>query len=99
MTVADLAELRLPLVDEPNHPRLRKYTQRRTREWSEIVDGADAFAFVMPEYNYSFTAPLKNAIDYLHQEWQYKPVGLRLLRRRVAGTRAARGAEGRRSRR
>ena len=89
VTVADLAELRLPLVDEPNHPRLRKYTQPHTRKWSEIVDAADAFAFVMPEYNYSFTAPLKNAIDYLHQEWQYKPVGLVSYGGVSAGTRAA----------
>jgi NAD(P)H-dependent FMN reductase len=29
----------------------------------------------MPEYNYSFSAPLKNAFDYLHNEWRYKPVG------------------------
>ena len=89
VTVADLAELRLPLVDEPNHPRLRKYTRPHTRKWSEIVDAADAFAFVMPEYNYSFTAPLKNAIDYLHQEWQYKPVGLVSYGGVSAGTRAA----------
>jgi hypothetical protein len=26
--------------------------------------------------NYGMTAPLKNALDYLSQEWQYKPVGL-----------------------
>jgi NAD(P)H-dependent FMN reductase len=31
---------------------------------------------VMPEYNYAFTAPLKNALDYLFVEWQHKPVGL-----------------------
>jgi len=30
----------------------------------------------MPEYNHGFTAPLKNAIDFLHNEWRYKPVGL-----------------------
>ncbi|MEE3919656.1 NAD(P)H-dependent oxidoreductase [Micromonospora sp. BRA006-A] len=29
----------------------------------------------MPEYNYGFSAPLKNAIDYLYHEWQHKPVG------------------------
>jgi NAD(P)H-dependent FMN reductase len=29
----------------------------------------------MPEYNYSFSAPLKNAFDFLHREWRYKPVG------------------------
>ena len=33
------------------------------------------FAFVMPEYNYAFSAPLKNAIDFLYHEWRYKPVG------------------------
>ncbi|BEP14380.1 NAD(P)H-dependent oxidoreductase [Acidothermaceae bacterium B102] len=74
--VADLAELDLPLMDEPNHPRLQSYTHDHTKAWSAIVAGSDAFVFVMPEYNYSFTAPLKNALDYLFVEWQHKPVGL-----------------------
>jgi NAD(P)H-dependent FMN reductase len=74
--VLDLAEIALPLIDEPNHPRLAKYTHDHTKAWSASIAGADAFVFVMPEYNYSFTAPLKNAIDYLFVEWQHKPVGL-----------------------
>jgi NAD(P)H-dependent FMN reductase len=74
--VADLAEINLPFMDEPNHPRLRQYTKQHTKDWSAIVDAADAFVLVMPEYNHGFTAPLKNAIDYLVQEWGYKPVGL-----------------------
>lgn len=69
----DLAEQNLPLMDEPNHPRLGQYTQQHTIDWSAKVRGADAFVFVMPEYNYGYTAPLKNAIDYLHGEWLYKP--------------------------
>ena len=73
--VADLLEVNLPLMDEPNHPRLAQYTHKHTRDWGATVKAADAFAFVMPEYNYSLTAPLKNAIDYLHNEWQYRPVG------------------------
>jgi NAD(P)H-dependent FMN reductase len=73
--VADLLEIGLPFMDEPNHPRLRQYTHQHTKDWSATVDAADAFAFVMPEYNYSLTAPFKNAIDFLHNEWQYKPVG------------------------
>ena len=89
VSVADLAEIQLPLMDEPNHPRLRDYTRPHTRQWSEIVDGADAFAFVMPEYNHSFTAPLKNALDYLHHEWHHKPVGLVSYGGVSAGTRAA----------
>ena len=73
--VTDLAELALPLLDEPHHPRLRQYQHQHTKDWSAIVEAADAFVFVMPEYNYTFTAPLKNALDYLCAEWAYKPVG------------------------
>jgi NAD(P)H-dependent FMN reductase len=86
---ADLAAIDLPFMDEPNHPRLRQYTHDHTREWSARVDAADAFVFVMPEYNYALTAPLKNAIDFLHQEWAYKPVGLVSYGGVSAGTRAA----------
>lgn len=75
LEVADLAELNLPLHDEPAHPRLGQYEHEHTKAWSAIVSRADAVVFVMPEYNYSFSAPLKNAFDYLHNEWKYKPVG------------------------
>ncbi len=71
--IADLKEIDLPLMTEPNHPRMKQYTQDKTWEWSRSIDEADAFAFVMPEYNHSLVAPLANAIDYLSQEWQYKP--------------------------
>lgn len=87
--VVDLAEWNLPFVDEPNHPRLRQYTKPHTRRWSAKVADADAFAFVMPEYNYGFNAPLKNAIDFLHYEWHYKPAGLVSYGGVSAGTRAA----------
>jgi NAD(P)H-dependent FMN reductase len=86
--VVDLAELNLPFMDEPNHPRLRRYTQPHTKAWSAQVDAADAFVFVMPEYNYGFNAPLKNAIDYLHEEWRYKAVGFVSYGGIAAGTRA-----------
>jgi NAD(P)H-dependent FMN reductase len=74
--VVDLAELNLPFMDEPNHPRLRAYTQQHTKDWSAMVNAADAFVLVTPEYNHGYAAPLKNAIDYLMHEWMYKPVGL-----------------------
>jgi NAD(P)H-dependent FMN reductase len=76
VAVADLREIDLPLMTEPNHPRLKQYTQPHTWAWSERVEAADAFVFVMPEYNYGVSAPLANALDYLYQEWHYKPVGL-----------------------
>ena len=86
--VVDLAELRLPLMDEPNHPRLRQYANEHTKAWSAQVGEADAFVLVTPEYNHGFTAPLKNALDYLHHEWQYKPVGFVSYGGIAAGTRA-----------
>lgn len=86
--VADLAEIRLPPLDEPNHPRLRSYTKQHTLDWSAIVEPSDAFAFVTPEYNFGYPASLKNAIDYLHQEWLYKPVGFVSYGGIAAGTRA-----------
>ncbi|MGC3862526.1 NADPH-dependent FMN reductase [Micromonospora chersina] len=87
--LVDLAEWNLPFMDEPNHPRLRRYVHQHTRDWSATIDRADAFLIVMPEYNYGYTAPLKNAIDYLAHEWAYKPVGLVSYGGVSAGTRAA----------
>ena len=84
----DLSEWNLPFMDEPHHPRLRKYTHDHTRRWSALIDSADAFVMVTPEYNHSFNAPLKNAIDYLIHEWAYKPVGFVSYGGLSAGTRA-----------
>jgi NAD(P)H-dependent FMN reductase len=86
--VVDLAEVNLPFLDEPAHPRLRQYQHQHTRDWSARVSAADAFAFVTPEYNHGLNAPLKNAIDYLHYEWQYKPVAFVSYGGVSAGTRA-----------
>jgi NAD(P)H-dependent FMN reductase len=86
--LVDLAQVGLPLLDEPHHPRLRQYLHQHTQAWSASVEAADAFVFVTPEYNYGMPASLKNAIDYLHQEWQYKPVGFVSYGGVSAGTRA-----------
>jgi NAD(P)H-dependent FMN reductase len=86
--LVDLAKLALPLLDEPNHPRLRQYTRDHSRAWGATVDAADAIAMVTAEYNYGYPAPLKNAIDYLHHEWRYKPVGFVSYGGVAAGTRA-----------
>lgn len=64
----DLAEARLPdvLSSEPP-PQVAAVTRRLAK--------ADAFVVVTPEYNHSFPAPLKNAIDWHFREWQAKPIG------------------------
>ena len=83
----DLAELALPFMDEPNHPVLRKYTKQHTLDWSARVDAADAFVFVSPEYNHGFSPALKNALDFLSQEWWRKPYGVVSYGGISAGTR------------
>ena len=77
LEVVDLVEFRLPLLDEPNHPRLRQYVNPHTHEWSKRVDAADARSCsVTAKYNHgSKHGSKKNAMDYLHHEWRYKPVG------------------------
>lgn len=86
---ADLRAVDLPLLDEPEHPAARRYTQPHTIRWSNRVDRADAVVIVTPEYNHSFPASLKNALDFLYSEWQNKPVGVVSYGGVSAGTRAA----------
>jgi NAD(P)H-dependent FMN reductase len=73
--VVDLAEVDLPLFDEPRHPSLRQYEHAHTGAWSAIVARADAYVLVTPEYNFGGPPSLVNALDYLVREWAYKPVG------------------------
>lgn len=73
LELADLAEVNLPLLDEPMHPRLGQYEHEHTKRWSATVDAADAFVFVTPEYDFGTPAVLANAIQYLVREWAYKP--------------------------
>ena len=87
--LGDLAEVGLPVFDEPNHPRLRRYVHDHTKRWSATVDRADAFVFVTPEYNHSFPASLKNALDYLSAEWADKAAGLVTYGGVSAGLRAS----------
>jgi NAD(P)H-dependent FMN reductase len=74
--VLDLAEINLPFLDEPHHPKLGRYTKPHTLAWAREISTADALVIVTPEYNSGFPAPLKNAIDFLHAEWKNKALGL-----------------------
>jgi NAD(P)H-dependent FMN reductase len=73
--LVDLREVNLPLLDEPHHPRLGKYEHQHTKNWSALVDDADAYVVVTPEYNYGMAPALLNAFDFLYREWNYKPIG------------------------
>ncbi|WP_262851830.1 NADPH-dependent FMN reductase [Mumia quercus] len=84
----DLAEVGLPLLDEPVAAAFGDYLHPHTRTWAETIRACDGFVFVTPEYNHSIPAALKNALDYLYTEWHHKPAGI-VSYGLVGGTRAA----------
>lgn len=69
----DLAEIDLPMYNEPKHPSLQSYEHEHTNMWSSMVEAADAYVFVTPEYNYGPPPALVNALNYVYKEWNYKP--------------------------
>ncbi|GAA4902760.1 NAD(P)H-dependent FMN reductase [Stackebrandtia albiflava] len=85
----DLREVGLPFLDEPEHAGTGVYAHAHTRAWSRRVAALDAMLFVTPEYNGSFPAPLKNALDFLSLEWRDKPAGILAYGNTSSGTRAA----------
>jgi NAD(P)H-dependent FMN reductase len=73
--IADLKSINLPFLDEVRQPLSGSYEHEHTKTWSARINAADAFIVVTPEYNFNMPPSLMNAIDYLHHEWKYKPVG------------------------
>jgi len=90
----DLAEWNLPFMDEPNHPAMHQYGQQHTKNWSAVITEADAFIFVTAEYNFGYPSVLRNALEYLSQEWKYKAAGIVSYGGVSAGTRAANSLKG-----
>ncbi|MBE1877661.1 NADPH-dependent FMN reductase [Myceligenerans pegani] len=75
--VIDLADAELPLelpavppAMDPNPPRPSGMADLTRR-----LDAADAFVVVTPDYNRSFPAALKAAIDWHFTQWDGKAIG------------------------
>jgi len=73
--IVDIKDYDLPLLDEPVPPSMAQYSNQHTKTWSLKIAMFDAYVFVTPEYNHGTSAALKNAIDYLYQEWNNKVAG------------------------
>lgn len=80
--VVDLREWVLPMFAETvqtvgdfSNPT---YSQPLVRQWNDTMRSADAFVFLIPEYNHSVRGVLKNAIDNLFFSFALpnKPAGL-----------------------
>jgi NAD(P)H-dependent FMN reductase len=69
-TIIDIAEYKLPLLGEAGGDA------SGAAAWSEIISKQDGFVFIVQEYNHSITGALKNALDYLREEWNNKAAGI-----------------------
>lgn len=81
-TIIDIADYKLPLLGEPGQDASGAVA------WSEIITKQDGFIFIVQEYNHSITGALKNALDYLREEWNNKAAGI-VSYGSVGGARAA----------
>lgn len=75
--LVDVGSFDLPLLDEPASAFMSgpNYAKPYTKKWSQKIAEADGYLFVTPEYNHGVPGALKNAIDYLYNEWNDKAVG------------------------
>src|SRR5689334_15288346 len=74
----DLVDYPLPHLDEPVSAKAGSelYSKDHTKAWANKIAEYDGYVFVTPEYNHSTSGVLKNAIDFLYQEWTNKAAGL-----------------------
>ncbi|HEX6359974.1 NAD(P)H-dependent oxidoreductase [Actinophytocola sp.] len=71
-------DVEVDLVDLAGFDFPARLPRRATAEMNRFtaaIDAADGFVVVTPEYNRSFPASLKQAIDFAYDEWHAKPVG------------------------
>lgn len=70
----DLADWSIPFFNNPVSPAMGGEPTGIVSNWSKKVAEAGGFIFVTPEYNHGYPAVLKNALDVLYKEWNFKPV-------------------------
>lgn len=71
----DLRDYPLPFYSEDNSPdSLEKYTNKFATKWAAKIGEMDAFIVIASEYNHGTAAVLKNALDWVYDEWNNKPV-------------------------
>jgi NAD(P)H-dependent FMN reductase len=70
----DLKSLNLPMMEE--RLRCRDDPPPALSEFSDRIGRADAIVIVTPEYNSGYPGVLKNALDYLKDEYRRKPFGI-----------------------
>lgn len=76
--VVDLADVEIPLSLPVESPKFAGDNYPRPAGMAPLtsaLDDADAMILVTAEYNHSYPASLKAAIDWHYEHWTAKPVG------------------------
>ena len=66
--IVDIKDYKLPLLGEG--------IPEKFNDWKEKINSLDGFVFIVSEYNHSISGALKNALDYLRDEWHNKAAGI-----------------------
>ncbi len=74
--ILDLRNFHMPFFEEAVPPSMKEapYAHDVVALWTRKISEGEAFIIVTPEYNHGYPAVLKNALDYVYQEWNRKPV-------------------------
>jgi NAD(P)H-dependent FMN reductase len=75
LDLIDLAEAAIPPAHQEGPPDSGRYGSPEVQAFADRVGTADAFVVITPEYNHSYRASLKLAIDSVNPQWHAKPVG------------------------
>lgn len=74
--LVDLRDHPLPFFDEPMGPSMKASERPEVVRFAETIGRYDGYVIVTPEYNHSFSAVLKNALDSIYGEWNDKAAAL-----------------------
>ncbi|KAI1814782.1 NADPH-dependent FMN reductase [Poronia punctata] len=74
----NLRDFNLPIYNENITPMMvpmyGEFQHEHSKAWSAEIAKHDGYVIVIPEYNGGMAGGTKNAIDYLWNEWQGKPL-------------------------
>jgi len=74
--VLDLRDYDMPFFSEAVSPAFKEepFKNEAVARFTKKIEEGDAFVIVTPEYNHGTSGVLKNALDWVYQEWNNKPV-------------------------
>lgn len=74
--ILDLRDYAMPFFNEAMSPSMKQepYKNEAVARFTAKIAEGDAFIIVTPEYNRGTSGVLKNALDWVYQEWNGKPI-------------------------